>query len=156
MGGIIVIDFIDLHKGENRQALLEKMTTFMSTDRAKHTILPLSKFGLMQITRQRVRPEAITEATEVCPYCNGTGTVSPTLLIDKQIENRISYYSQKKGIKNLTVKASPYVTAFLTKGFISVRLRWMWKYKCLLRVKTDQAIGVTETKVLDIKGRELN
>ncbi len=156
MGGIIVIDFIDLHRGENRQTLYDKMTQLMSTDRAKHTILPISKFGLMQITRQRVRPEAIAEATEVCPYCNGTGTVSPTLLIDKQIENRISYYSCKKGIKRLTVKASPYVAAFLLRGFPSLRLRWMWRYKCLVRVRTDQATGVTETKVLDKKGRELN
>lgn len=156
MGGIIVIDFIDLHRGENRQVLYDKMTALMADDRAKHTILPLSKFGLMQITRQRVRPEAIAEATEVCPYCNGTGTVSPTLLIDKQIENRVSYYAQKKGIKNLTIKASPYVSAFLLRGFPSLRLRWMWRYGCLVRVKTDQAVGVTETKVLDIKGRELN
>ncbi len=156
MGGIIVIDFIDLHKSENRQALLEKMNQLMSTDRAKHTILPLSKFGLMQITRQRVRPEAISEAREVCPYCNGTGQVSPTLMIDEQIENRIAYYAEKKGITNLTIKASPYVSAFLTKGFPSLRLRWMARYHSLIRVKTDQAIGVTETKVFDVKGRELN
>lgn len=155
MGGIIVIDFIDLHKGDNRQALYDKMTQLMANDRAKHTILPLSKFGLMQITRQRVRPEAIAEATDVCPYCNGTGTVSPTLLIDKQIENRISYYAQKKGIKNLTVKASPFVTAFLTQGFPSLRWKWMWRYKAWIKVKPDQAVGVVETKILDKKKREL-
>ncbi len=155
MGGIIVIDFIDLHKGENRQALYDKMTQLMADDRAKHTILPLSKFGLMQITRQRVRPEAIAEATEVCPYCNGTGTVSPTLLVDKQIENRISYYAQKKGIRNLTIKTSPYIAAFLTRGFPSLRMRWAWKYKSRIRVKKDQAVGVMETKILDKKGREL-
>jgi ribonuclease G len=156
MGGIIIIDFIDLHKGENRQVLLDRMTQFMSSDRAKHTILPLSKFGLMQITRQRVRPEAIAEATEVCPYCNGTGTVSPTLLVDKQIEDRISYYTTKKGIRNLTVKASPLVAAFLRRGFPSARMRWMWRYKSWIRVKPDQAIGVAEAKILDRKGRELN
>lgn len=155
MGGIIVIDFIDLHKGENRQALYDKMTQLMADDRAKHTILPLSKFGLMQMTRQRVRPEAIAEATEACPYCNGTGAVSPTLLVDKQIENRISYYAQKKGIRNLTVKASPYVAAFLKQGFPSLRLKWMWKYKARIKVKTDQAVGVTETKIVDRKNREL-
>jgi ribonuclease G len=155
MGGIIIIDFIDLHKGENRQVLFDKMTQFMAADRAKHTILPLSKFGLMQITRQRVRPEAIAEATEVCPYCNGTGTVSPTLLVDKQIEDRISYYATKKGIKNLTVKASPYVAAFLTRGFPSARLRWMWRYKSFIRVRADQATGVAEAKIVDRKGREL-
>jgi ribonuclease G len=156
MGGIIIIDFIDLHKGENRQVLYDKMTQFMATDRAKHTILPLSKFGLMQITRQRVRPEAIAEATEVCPYCNGTGTVSPTLLVDKQIEDRISHYVTGKGIRNLTVKASPFVAAFLKRGFPSARLRWMLRYKSLISVKADQAIGIAEAKILDRKGRELN
>jgi ribonuclease G len=103
-----------------------------------------------------VRPEAIAEATEACPYCNGTGTVSPTLLIDKQIENMVAYYAEKKGIRNLTVKASPYVSAFLLRGFPSSRLRWMWKYKCFIRVRTDQAVGVAETKIVDVKGRELN
>jgi ribonuclease G len=156
MGGIIIVDFIDLHKGENRQQLYEKMTQFMSTDRAKHTILPVSKFGLMQITRQRVRPEAIAEATEVCPYCNGTGTVSPTLLVDKQIENRVAYYATQKGIKNLTVKASPFVAAFLNRGFPSLRLRWMWRYKCVVRILADQAVGIAEAKIYDRKDRELS
>jgi ribonuclease G len=156
MGGIIIIDFIDLHKGENRTALYDKMTQCMASDRAKHTILPISKFGLMQITRQRVRPEAIAEATEVCPYCNGTGTVSPTLMVDKQIEDRVTYYATGKGIKNLTIKASPFVAAFLTKGFPSMRLRWMWRHKCLIRVRADQSVGVAEAKIVDVKGRELN
>jgi ribonuclease G len=156
MGGIIVIDFIDLHKSENRQALVEKMTSLMAQDRAKHTILPLSKFGLMQITRQRVRPEAIAEATEVCPYCNGTGTVSPTLSSDKQIEDRIAYYAHTKGIKNLTIQASPYIAAFLTRGFPSLRMRWMWRHKALVKIKSQQALGVMESKIVDKKGRELN
>jgi ribonuclease G len=155
MGGIIVVDFIDLHKGDNRQALYDKMTQLMSTDRAKHTILPLSKFGLMQITRQRVRPEAIAEATEVCPCCNGTGVVAPTLGIDQQIENQVSYYTQKKGIKNLTIKTSPFIAAFLTRGFPSPRQRWMLKYRALIKVHANQAVGVMETQIVDKKNRKL-
>ncbi|MDR0907876.1 MAG: Rne/Rng family ribonuclease [Rikenellaceae bacterium] len=155
MGGIIVVDFIDLHKSDNRQALLDKMTQLMSTDRAKHTILPLSKFGLMQITRQRVRPEAIAEATEVCPCCNGTGVVAPTLGIDQQIENQVSYFTQKKNIKNLVIKSSPFVAAFLTRGFPSPRVRWMWKYRAWIDVHTDQALGVMETQIVDKKNRKL-
>ncbi len=155
MGGVIVVDFIDLHRGENRQQLYEKMLQAMSGDRAKHTILPLSKFGLMQITRQRVRPEAISEAREVCPYCNGTGQVSPTLVIDKQIENRVSYFVTKKGIKNLTIKASPYVAAYLTKGLFSLRLRWCLRYGAAIRVRVDQSVGIGETKILSAKGTEL-
>lgn len=156
MGGIIVVDFIDLHKGDNRQALYDGMMQMMSADRAKHTILPITKFGLMQITRQRVRPEAIAEATEVCPYCNGSGTVSPTLGMDQQLENRVAYYAREKGIKNLTVKASPYVAAFVTRGFPSLRLRWMWRYKSWIKVVVDEAVGLAESKVFDKKGRELS
>ncbi len=156
MGGIIVIDFIDLHKAENRQALFDRMNELMAGDRAKHTVLPLSKFGLMQITRQRVRPEAISEATEVCPYCHGTGAVSPTILLDQQIENRISYYALDKGIKQLTLRVSPYVAAFLKRGFPSLKMRWMLKYRCRLHVEEDQSIGLIETKIFDRKRRELN
>jgi ribonuclease G len=155
MGGIIVVDFIDLHKGDNRQALYDKMTQLMSTDRAKHTILPLSKFGLMQITRQRVRPEAIAEATEVCPYCGGTGVVAPTLGIDQQIENQVSYYAQKKGIKYLTIRTSPFVAAFLTQGFVSLRWRWIWKYRAWIKIHADQSVGVMETQIIDKKNRKL-
>ena len=96
MGGIIVIDFIDLHKSENRNALVEKMRELMAGDRAKHTILPLSKFGLMQITRQRVRPEAIEHLEEVCPMCGGTGKVTSTVSIERELENMISYYAGAK------------------------------------------------------------
>ena len=96
MGGIIVIDFIDLHKSENRNALVEKMRELMAGDRAKHTILPLSKFGLMQITRQRVRPETHIDVRETCPACHGTGLVAPAVLIDDQIEKQIAYFVKEK------------------------------------------------------------
>ena len=155
MGGIVIIDFIDLHKAENRQKLLDTMTQLMARDRAKHTILPLTKFGLMQITRQRVRPEAIAEATEVCPYCNGTGTVSPTIMIDDQLENKVSYYAQDKGLKYLELHVSPYIAGYLSQGFLSIRRRWQWRYKCRIKLFVDQSVGIAETKFYDRKGREI-
>ena len=155
MGGIVIIDFIDLHKAENRQKLLDTMTQLMARDRAKHTILPLTKFGLMQITRQRVRPEAIAEATEVCPYCNGTGTVTPTIMLDEQLENKVSYYAQDKGLKYLELHVSPYISSYLSQGFWSIRRRWQWRYKCRIKLFVDQSIGIAETKFYDKKGREI-
>lgn len=155
MGGIIVVDFIDLHNADNRQILLERMIHLMSTDRAKHTILPLSKFGLMQITRQRVRPEMEAEVNEVCPTCNGTGNISPTILLDKQIEDRVEYFAKETGIKQLTLRVSPFVAAFLTKGLISLRRRWSMRYGCKITIIPDQSIGFIETKFFDKEDNEL-
>ena len=155
MGGIIVVDFIDLHKGENRQTLHDKMQNLMAADRAKHTILPLSKFGLMQITRQRVRPEAISDVTEACPTCGGTGTITPTVLLDQQIENRISYFNSEKNLGFIKLRVSPFVAAFLQKGLVSKRLRWMMKYRCWIKVTTDQSTGFIETRFFDRQDNEL-
>lgn len=155
MGGIIVIDFIDLHKGANRQALYEYMTKIMADDRAKHTILPLSKFGLMQITRHRVRPEAISDVKDVCPTCCGTGKIEPTILLDQRIENQLSYLAGDKGIKFIRLRVSPYVAAFLKRGLISLWMRWMWRYKTRIAITEDQSVGIVETKILDRKGRYL-
>ncbi len=156
MGGIIVIDFIDLHKAENRNLLHDTMQKLMSTDRAKHTILPVSKFGLMQITRQRVRPEAIAEETETCPTCGGTGTIAPTVLLDQQIENKVAYFIGERKLKYIKLRVSPYVAAYLRKGFPSRRLRWMLKYHSRIKIATDQSTGIVETKFFDREDNELN
>ena len=88
-GGIIVIDFIDMNKGEHRNKLLSTMQELMSKDRAKHNILPLSKFGLMQITRQRVRPEMEIATSEVCPTCFGKGKIKSSFLFTDTLERKI-------------------------------------------------------------------
>lgn len=155
MGGQVVIDFIDLHKAENRQKLYKTMQELMAGDKAKHTILPLSKFGLMQITRQRVRPEAIEHVEEVCPMCGGTGKMSTTVSIERELENLISYYAGEKKIRLLKLLVSPYVSAYLKRGFPSVRLRWMFKYRFRLIVRVDQSLGMVEYKFLDRKNRQL-
>lgn len=155
MGGQVVIDFIDLHKAENRQKLYKTMQELMAGDKAKHTILPLSKFGLMQITRQRVRPEAIEHVEEVCPMCGGTGKMTTTVSIERELENLIAYYAGEKKIKLLKLLVSPYVSAYLKRGFPSVRLRWMIKYRFRMPVRIDQSLGVVEYKFLDRKDRQL-
>lgn len=156
MGGIVIIDFIDLHKAENRQKLYDEMNKLMADDKAKHTVLPLTKFGLMQITRQRVRPEAISKAEETCPTCGGSGKVSPSILIDRQIENQIAYFAEEKHIRRLKIVASPMLAAWFTEGGLrSIRRRWCRKYHCRVEVLIDQSLGVIEAKILDRKGREL-
>ncbi|NVO10253.1 MAG: Rne/Rng family ribonuclease [Bacteroidales bacterium] len=134
MGGIIVVDFIDMHSQENRQIVFEKMKEIMAKDRTKHNILPLSKFGLMQITRQRVRPEMHISTVEKCPTCKGSGEVSPTIIFDEQIENQLAFFVNEKGLNNLVLKLHPYIAAFICKGFISKRIKWMFKYTCRIKV----------------------
>lgn len=156
MGGLIIIDFIDLHRAENRQKLYKSMQEHMAGDKAKHTVLPLSKFGLMQITRQRVRPEAIEKMEEVCPMCGGTGKAGSSVSIEQELENLIAYYAGDKKIKQLTLQVSPYVASYIKKGLLfSVRYRWMKKYKFRLKVNVDQSLGIVEYRFLDRKGRAL-
>ena len=155
LGGIVIIDFIDLHKAQNKQALFDEMVKLMATDKAKHTVLPLTKFGLMQITRQRVRPVAVESVSDVCPTCNGTGKIEPTVLLDKKIENQISFLTQDRGHKFIKLVVSPYVAAFLRKGLISLRRRWEWKYKVRIEIAEDQSTGIVEVHYHDKNDNDL-
>ncbi len=156
LGGIVIIDFIDLHKSSNKQLLFDEMVKLMSTDKAKHTVLPLSKFGLMQITRQRVRPVAVETVSDVCPTCNGTGKIEPTVVLDKKIENQISFLTQDRGQKYIKLVVSPYVAAYLQKGFWwSYRRRWQRTYGVKLEVIADQSIGIVEVQYRDQKDKDL-
>lgn len=155
MGGIIVIDFIDLHIATNRQKVYDAMKQAMATDRAKHNILPLTKFGLMQITRQRVRPETKIIITESCPTCRGTGQVSPTLLLDEQIESRVAFLASDKGHKSLTLHVHPYVASFLSKGLISKRMRWSMKYKTAIKIVPNDSMGMIDYQIFSPNGDKL-
>lgn len=142
MGGIIVIDFIDMRQSQNRQALQKAVKDYMKDDRAKHTILPLSKFGLMQITRQRVRPEKQDDNKNVCPLCKGSGVASPTLMVAQSIENRIRELAEsEKGPIRLLVH--PYLEAYIKKGFPSRRLKWIWEFKRNIVVQANEDIDLT-------------
>ncbi len=129
MGGIIVVDFIDMTEAKNRRALYNKLKDEMSRDTAKHTILPPSKFGLVQITRQRVRPETDVEVMEQCPTCRGSGKTTPTILIADELENRVKYLLHEQNEKYLKITLHPYLHAYITRGFPSIRFKWYLKYK---------------------------
>lgn len=145
MGGIIVVDFIDMALSENKAKLFEKMKEAMSTDRTKHNILPLSKFGLMQITRQRVRPEMMIETSEQCPTCRGAGKVAPSILFDEELENHICYLAIDKSISKMTLKVHPFVAAYLNKGvFSSIRKNWSRKYNIKLKIKEEKSFTFLE------------
>jgi len=154
LGGIIVVDFIDMKLLENKKKLVERMEAFMKPDRAKHAVLPISKFGLMQITRQRMKPEMTINTSEVCPSCSGTGKISSTLILEDEIEKNLSYLLMQKH-KELTVEVHPMLYAYLTKGFPSKRLKWSWKYKQKIRVKQNSNYHLTEFHFYDKTDEEI-
>ena len=154
LGGIIVVDFIDMKLLENKKKLVERMEAFMKPDRAKHAVLPISKFGLMQITRQRMKPEMTINTSEVCPSCSGTGKISSTLILEDEIEKNLSYLLMQNH-KELTVEVHPMLYAYLTKGFPSKRLKWSWKYKQKIRVKKNSNYHLTEFHFYDKTDEEI-
>ena len=147
MGGIIVIDFIDLKNPQNRKALWEKLKEEMKRDRAKHTILPPSKFGLIQITRQRVRPETNITTVEKCPACDGTGEIKATILFVDDVENNLRYFVEEQNEKHLTITVHPYLEAFLNKGSIfkpSIAEKWKKKFKIKLKINANNDYHMLE------------
>ena len=152
LGGIVIVDFIDMHKAQSRQMLYDHMRQLMATDKARHTILPLTKFGLMQITRQRIRPVAVKDIKEVCPTCGGTGKIEPTVLLERQIENQLSLLAEEHGEGYVNLVVSPYVAAFLTKGLFSIRMRWALKYKMFVAITASQSQGIVDVQYLDRRG----
>ncbi|OIP02635.1 MAG: ribonuclease E/G [Bacteroidetes bacterium CG2_30_33_31] len=144
MGGIIVIDFIDMINKENRRLLYEKMKDVMKSDRAKHSILPPSKFGLIQITRQRVRPEMEIEVQEQCPMCGGSGESKPPILVIDDIENNIRFLILEQNELSLTLKVHPFVHAYLTKGLFSYVWKWYKSYKKRIKILADPSYHFLE------------
>ncbi|MEL6673436.1 MAG: Rne/Rng family ribonuclease [Bacteroidota bacterium] len=156
MGGIIVVDFIDMKKAENRKILNDHLKKVMKPDRAKHSILPISKFGLVQITRQRVRPQINITTTETCPSCNGSGKIQASILIADEISNNIDFLIRTNKETKLGIKVNPFVGAYLTRGaFKSPRFTWFHTYWQWIKIKEDPALGFTEVKYYNSRGEEI-
>lgn len=154
IGGIIVVDFIDMKLPENKKRLHEAMESFMRIDRAKHAVLAISKFGLMQITRQRMKPEMNINTQEVCPSCQGTGKISSALILEDEIEKNLSYLSMQKH-KGLKVSVHPILYAYLTKGLFNIRRKWSWKFKQPIKVQSNNNYHLTEFHFFDAQDEEI-
>ncbi len=158
MGGIVVVDFIDLREAANRKLLFEKLKEFMKDDRAKHNILPPSKFGLIQITRQRVRPEMDIKTAEKCPCCGGDGEVHSTILLVDEIEGNLRHIVKQLNHKKVRINVHPYVEAFLNKKtglFGSMRKDWQKKYNCTIEIFPTNVLGFLDFHFIDTKGEEI-
>ena len=149
MGGIIIVDFIDMKLPEDRQMLYERMCKNMQKDRAKHNILPLSKFGLMQITRQRVRPAMSVNVDETCPTCFGKGTIKSSILFTDTLENKIDTLVNKIGVRKFYLYVHPYVAAYINKGVFSLKRQWQMKYGLGVHVIPSQKLAFLQYEFYD-------
>lgn len=154
IGGIIIVDFIDMDSKEHQQQLYDYVRKLMSHDRAKHNVLPLSKFGLMQITRQRVRPAVEVDVMEVCPTCMGKGKIQPSILFTDQVEEEIGHYYERYG-KGLRLHLHPYVYSYVCRGWFN-SLKCQWRRRYGVRVVENQSLGMLEMRFCDAKGNILS
>ena len=151
MGGIIVVDFIDMNLAEDRQLLYERMCKNMQKDRARHNILPLSKFGLMQITRLRVRPSMDVNVEEVCPTCFGKGKIKSSIIFTDQLESKIDRLVKKIGVKTFYLHVHPYVAAYINKGVWSLKRKWQLRYGLGVHIVPSQKLAFLQYEFYDSK-----
>jgi ribonuclease G len=155
MGGIIVIDFIDMKRAENKKAIFDAMREEMNADRSKNTVLPLTKFGLMQITRQRVRPEVNIVTKETCPACDGTGKIQASILIADKLEHDLEHIATIQNLSKIHIGLHPYLHAYFTTGMVSKRMKWFFKYLKWVKLIKDSSLAVTDYKFLNEAGEEI-
>ncbi len=155
MGGIIIVDFIDMREAAHRKELFDVLCQEMALDRAKHTILPATKFGLIQITRQRVRPATEVQVQEKCPVCDGEGKIRPAILYIDEIENNLKYLMQDQNENHITLQVHPFIGAYLTKGWFSIRRKWMKKYGKSFKVETVDDFHMLQYNFLNAKGENI-
>lgn len=155
IGGIIIIDFIDVRKNGNKVKLYQSMKEFMDGDNAKHTILPLSKFGLMQITRERVRPAVSISTAEQCPVCVGTGKVNPSILLVDDIKRDLEFIIKSQSPNKLSIKVHPFVHSYFKKGFWSILMQWRKKYGKWIKISEDSSYHMMEFTFFDENNDEI-
>tara|TARA_B110000503_G_scaffold70996_1_gene110281 strand:+ start:161 stop:1711 length:1551 start_codon:yes stop_codon:yes gene_type:complete len=157
MGGIICIDFIDMAKREHNKQLTDALKEAMQTDKAKHNILPPSRFGVVEMTRQRVRPVATIKTSEKCPTCSGTGAVQSSILVTDTIENSISYLVEGEGHRRLTIMLHPMVESYIKQGWLKSILKgWQKKYQIKIHVESNSSLELLEYHLYNQLGEELS
>lgn len=156
MGGIIVIDFIDMKKSENRRKLNDHLRKVMKDDRARHSILPISRFGLVQITRQRVRPQLKINTAETCPSCNGSGKIQASILIADEIQNNVDFIMKMNKEKRLKIVLNPFIASYFTKGWLtSYQWKWFFKYRKWVTIRSDTSLPFAQIKYYNTDGSEI-
>jgi ribonuclease G len=156
MGGIIIIDFIDMKKPDNKRVIYQAMKDELKKDRSKSTVLPLTKFGLMQITRQRVRPEVNITTKEACPACGGTGSITASILVSDVIEHHLDYVLTKQNEKGISISIHPYLYAYFTKGWLfSKQMKWFFRYGRRIKLVQDSSLTLMAYRFTNKYGEEI-
>lgn len=157
IGGIIVIDFIDVRDPNNKKEVLNVLTNAMQPDKARHTILPMSKFGLVQITRERIKPQLNIETNETCPTCNGDGVIGPSILLMDKIEKDLGVILEQQNQKKLSLVVHEFLEAYIKSGgiFRSTQWKWYFKYKRWINVDSTESMALTEYHFYDANGEEI-
>src|SRR6476469_5148941 len=155
MGGIIVVDFIDMRSAESRKKVEDAVRDVMKNDKAKFTILPITQFGLLQITRQRVRPAENIVTGELCPTCGGTGKISASIQVTDEIDNSIDDLLVNQNQSGITLNVHPFLHAYYTKGLVSRQMKWYLKYYKWVKVMKDSSLGITDYRIEDERGEEI-
>lgn len=155
IGGIIIIDFIDMRNPENKKILYRRLKEAMENDRSKHTILPLSRFGLMQITRQRDKPVLNIVTKEQCPTCEGTGKIRSSILLFDEIEKDVAYLSKEMNMSGIKLFVHPYMEAFIKRGIFNKQFSWWRSYGKWVKVFPNSDFGLTEYKFFDALGEQI-
>jgi ribonuclease G len=156
IGGIIIVDFIDMKQPANKKALFQVMKDAMKNDSARHTILPVSRFGLIQITRQRVRPEISIETTETCPTCNGSGTIGPSVLIIDEIQRTLDQLLKLQNFKSLKLIVHPFIEAYLKKDLYAFQRKWFKKHSKWVRIESNIDYQMIEFHFFDQNSEEIS
>lgn len=146
IGGIIVVDFIDLREEKNRKKIFDELKKEFKKDRAKTNVIGMSDFGLIQITRQRIRPSVLNSVSKVCPSCGGLGTIVTQDTIITDLEGWISKFRTSTEYRVVDLYVNPYLKSHLQKGFFNLQWKWMMQYKLRISVISDDSISLNEFK----------
>lgn len=156
MGGIIAVDFIDMAESANQQKLHERLRELLKKDKAKSHVLAPSKFGVVEITRQRVRPETEIKTAEVCPACNGTGEVTASVLLTDEIDSDLDHILSTYTNQKVVLEAHPFIVSFLQKNFRAFQRKKFFKFKKWVSMRPNSTYHMLEYTFLNENGDEIN
>ena len=152
-GGLIFIDFIGMKNYQNRKALYEAMKEFVKNDRLRPEILPLNAFGVMEITRPRLRPLFQIPNREECVTCRGTGKIRSSMMIPEHLEEQVKGIMKQKKVKKIVLYLHPFLNAYINRGFVSKEWKWWWKFGKKITIEEDESLAITDYRIYDQTNR---